>query len=102
LLKSRCYECHSHEAGSASGGLMLDSKSGWTAGGDTGPAAVPGKPDESLLITAVRYDDFVVQMPPEGKLADDEIALLTEWVRRGAVDPREDRGGGRRNSIDVA
>lgn len=102
LLKSRCYECHSHEAGSASGGLMLDSKSGWTAGGDTGPAAVPGKPDESLLITAVRYDDFVVQMPPEGKLSDDEIALLTEWVRRGAVDPREDRGGGRRNSIDVA
>ena len=102
LLKKRCYECHSHDAGEASGGLMLDSKSGWKTGGDTGPAAVPGKPGESLLITAVRYDDFVVQMPPDGKLPDDEIALLAEWVRRGAVDPREDAAQRGNTGIDVA
>ncbi len=60
---------------------------------------VPGNVDESLLIRAVRYDDDGPQMPPNdggGKLPDAEIALLTEWVRRGAPDPRtaDTRRGG--------
>ena len=50
ILKERCFECHSHEAGKMKGGLTLDAKSGWVSGGDSGPAIVPGKPDESLLI----------------------------------------------------
>ena len=58
-------------------------------GGNTGPALVPGKPDDSLLIQAVRYKDEDLQMPPKGeKLTDQQIADLTEWVRRGAPDPR--------------
>ena len=72
------------------GGLTLDSKSGWATGGDSGPAIVPGKPDESLLIKAVRFDDPDLQMPPEEKLTDEEIALLVNWVQRGAVDPRKE------------
>lgn len=89
LLNEKCLSCHSHNARQMESGLTLDSKSGWVAGGDRGPAIVPGKPEDSLLIQAVRYDDHDLQMPPEKKLADDEIALLVEWVRRGAVDPRK-------------
>ncbi|MCA8988643.1 MAG: DUF1549 domain-containing protein, partial [Planctomycetaceae bacterium] len=70
------------------GGLTLDSHSGWKTGGDRGPAIVPGKPDESLLIKAILWDDSELQMPPEEKLTEEEIALLTEWVERGAIDPR--------------
>src|SRR5579872_2919915 len=66
ILKKSCYECHSHAAGKAKGGLVLDSRSGWATGGDNGPAIVPGKPVESLLMQAVRYTDL--QMPPKGKL----------------------------------
>lgn len=88
LLKEKCLGCHSHDAGEMEGGLTLDSKSGWETGGDRGPTIVPGAPDKSLLMTAVRYDDPDLQMPPEEKLSDSEIAVLTEWVRRGAVDPR--------------
>ncbi len=88
LLKQRCYECHSHESGKMKGGLTLDSKSGWEEGGDDGPAVVPGKPDESLLIKMVRWSDEDHQMPPKKKLPDEEIALLIDWVKRGAPDPR--------------
>lgn len=90
LLKQKCLPCHSHNTRQMEGGLTLDSRSGWATGGDRGRAIVPGKPDDSLLIKAVRYGDSDLQMPPDKKLADDEIALLVEWVRRGAVDPRKD------------
>ena len=87
LLREKCLVCHSHEARQMEGGLTLDSKSGWKSGGDRGPAIVPGKPDESLVISAVRYEDSDLQMPPEEKLSDAEIAILVDWVRRGASDP---------------
>ncbi len=87
LLKERCYECHSHK-GKMKGGLTLDSHSGWEQGGDDGPAVVIGKPDESLLIKMVRWSDDDHQMPPKKKLAESEIALLEEWVKIGAPDPR--------------
>lgn len=89
LLVANCYECHSHESGEASGGLVLDSRSGWSVGGDSGPAIVPGKPAESLFVKAIDYHDVSLQMPPDGKLDDDAVAALTDWVRRGAFDPRE-------------
>ena len=54
LLKSHCFECHSHASGEMEGGLTLDSRSGWAEGGSRGPAIVPGKPEESLLIKALR------------------------------------------------
>ena len=71
------------------GGLTLDSRSGWVKGGDSGTVIVPGKPDESLLIKAVRRKSKDLLMPPNEKLKDDEIDVLVDWVRRGAVDPRE-------------
>jgi hypothetical protein len=88
LLKQRCYECHSH-AGKIKGGLVLDSRSGWQAGGDSGPALVPGSPEKSHLIEAVRYTNSDMEMPPKAKLPESEIAVLEEWVKRGAPDPRE-------------
>ena len=89
LLETRCLECHSHASGQMENGLTLDSRTGWTSGGDSGPAVVPGDADASLLIRAVRHDDAALQMPPEEKLSEAEIALFVEWVRRGALDPRD-------------
>ncbi len=88
ILVERCDECHSRQSKTLQGGLRLDSRAAIVKGGDTGPAVVPGKPDESLLIQAVGYEGDV-QMPPSGKLPADEIALLTEWVRRGAPMPED-------------
>ncbi len=89
LLEKRCFECHSHGK-KIKGGLALDSRSGWKTGGDSGPALVPGKPDESLLIQSVRYEDKDLKMPPKNRLSAEEIAVLEEWVQRGAPDPRGD------------
>ncbi len=86
VLVERCYKCHSHEK-KIKGGLVLDSRSGWEKGGESGAAIVPGKPEESLLIKAVRHEDEDLQMPEE-KLSDDEIAVLEQWVKMGAPDPR--------------
>src|ERR1051325_2952263 len=55
VLAAQCYECHSAELKKFKGGLVLDTKAGWLEGGDTGPAIVPGDPDKSLLIKAIRY-----------------------------------------------
>ena len=80
LLHEHCLECH---AAAAEGGLRLDSHAALLAGGDSGPAAVPGHPAESLLLKAVHYADAALQMPPAGRLAPAQIELLEEWVRRG-------------------
>src|SRR5262245_22959550 len=56
LLIERCFECHS-TGKETKGGLRLDTRAGWQQGGDSGPAIVPGKPAESLIIKAVRYLD---------------------------------------------
>lgn len=89
ILKRRCYKCHSHESGKAKGGLVLDSRHGWQNGGGEGAAIIPGKPWESLLIAAVRYESY--EMPPDKKLPDREIALLEKWIAMGASDPRESK-----------
>src|SRR5262249_31009485 len=78
----------SKQAKKLRGGLSLDSKDGWVKGGDLGPSIEPGKPETSLLIQALRYDDEDLKMPPKGKLTEREVALLTEWVAMGAPDPR--------------
>ena len=91
VLSEDCYKCHSHQADRIKGKLMLDSREGLLLGGNTGPAIVPGRPDDSLLIQAIRYTDEDLQMPPKdhgGQLTAQQIADLTEWVRRGAPDPR--------------
>jgi hypothetical protein len=89
VFVENCYKCHSAGAEKIKGGLLLDTREGVLKGGDTGPVIVPGNPDKSLLITAVRYKDKDLQMPPsDKKLPDNVIADLEQWVRMGAPDPR--------------
>ncbi len=88
LLVERCYECHSATAKKLKGGLRLDTRDGVLRGGDTGPAIVPGEPEKSLLIKAVRYTDKDLQMPPKEKLSAAQVADLEAWVKMGAPDPR--------------
>ena len=89
LLSQQCYKCHSLTSEKVKGGLLLDSREATLKGGDTGPAVVPGKLDQSLLIKAVRYDDADLQMPPKKQLTEEQIADLETWVKMGAPDPRE-------------
>jgi len=100
ILESRCFECHSH-AGAIEGGLALDSPAGWQQGGDSGPAVVPGRPGESLLVRAISHADGARAMPPTGRLPPDEIAIITSWVAAGAVDPRPPRAGAPRAPADI-
>ena len=87
ILVQHCYECHS--ADDANGGLALDSRAGLLHGGDSGAAVVPGDPEQSRIIEAVRYKNPDLQMPPANRLAAAEIATLEKWIRLGAPDPRE-------------
>lgn len=89
LLVEHCYDCHSLEAGDASGDLRLDDAAATRRGGSRGPAVVPGDEKQSLLLTAVAYDSEELQMPPEGKLSDEQIEILRKWIAGGAYDPRE-------------
>ncbi len=91
VLVAHCYRCHSAEAEEIRGGLRLDIRAGWQLGGESGqPAILPGNPDESLLIRAVRHEDGATAMPPdEEKLPEQIVSDLVAWVRMGAPDPRE-------------
>ncbi len=84
LLFSRCYSCHNDKV--QLGGLRLDSLDAQLKGGGSGPALVPGNVDKSHLLAAIRYDG-ALKMPPTGKLKDQDIAALTEWVKMGAPWP---------------
>ena len=101
VLIQHCYECHSSESKTLQGGLLLDSKQGLLKGGDSGPAIDPSAPDESLLLSALRYEDF--EMPPKGKLPQETIADIEAWIAQGAVDPRnlEPKPISADSSIDV-
>jgi hypothetical protein len=91
VLVEHCYRCHGAESvakGQLKGGLRVDTKQGLLTGGDSGPAVVPSKPDESALIDALKYDSF--EMPPAGQLSPGTIADFEKWIMDGAIDPRED------------
>jgi mono/diheme cytochrome c family protein len=92
VLVEHCYKCHSAEAEQnrkLKGGLRLDTRAGALKGGDSEkPAVVPGDPQASLLIEAVRWKNEDLQMPPKQKLGDAQIADLVAWVNMGAPDPR--------------
>ena len=88
VLVEHCYSCHSADAKKFKGGLRLDSKATLLKGGETGPALIPGKPNESLLIKAIRYTHEELKMPPKEKLPAPVIADLERWVAMGAPDPR--------------
>ena len=103
VLAEHCYKCHSADAKKLKGDLMLDHRAGVFKGGDTGPAIVSGKPEQSLLIEAIEYDNVDLEMPPRGKLSDQQIADFTEWVKRGAPWPKEAAvGPGAREQFDLA
>jgi len=87
VLAERCEGCHSK---SPRAGLQVTSRQNLLRGGDSGPAIVPGKPDESRLFQAIRYTDKNLQMPPTGKLPDEVIADFRQWLVMGAPDPRTD------------
>ncbi len=85
LLLQRCDECHGEKKHKA--GLRLDHISHILTGGDSGPALVPGKPEDSLLVTAIRYQNEDLQMPPKEELSPAEKAVLEKWVSLGAPWP---------------
>jgi len=91
VLVKECYSCHSAESKSLKGGLRLDSRSGLLTGGDSGPAIVPGSPEESPLLAALRHED--IAMPPKSKLTPEVIADFERWIKMGMPDPRTEPAG---------
>ncbi len=87
LLAAACSGCHSERGSRIRGGLVMDDRPSLLLGGDSGPAIVPGDPEASLLITAVRYHDPDFQMPPRDPLPTEDVAILEQWVRMGAPMP---------------
>jgi Protein of unknown function (DUF1553)/Protein of unknown function (DUF1549)/Planctomycete cytochrome C len=100
ILVQHCYECHSGEPKKAKGGFLLDTRAGLHKGGKSGPVITPGHPDHSLLIEAVRYESL--EMPPKGKLPEELIDKLVQWVEMGAPDPRIGKAVRAGNKIDIA
>ncbi|MEM7700288.1 MAG: DUF1549 domain-containing protein, partial [Verrucomicrobiota bacterium] len=89
VLANECIECHSSH-GKAKSGLVLDYRDGLLEGGDIGPAVVPGKPDESVIMEALRHE-YDLTMPKAGvKLDPAIIARFEEWITMGAPDPRDE------------
>jgi hypothetical protein len=103
LFAEHCYSCHSDKAEKVKGALRLDTPEALTKGGNSGVVVVPGNPEVSLLIKAVRYTDPDLQMPPKDKkLPADKIANLESWVKMGAPMPRSSGQGRSSQSIDQA
>lgn len=86
VLVKYCYECHSANSKEVGGKLLLDSREAMRMGGESGPALVPGKPIQSLIVQALRYDG--IEMPPKQPLPEQTVNDFAHWVKQGAVDPR--------------
>lgn len=86
VLVQHCYSCHSAEADSVGGKLLLDTLDGIQSGGESGTAVVAGDPDSSLILQAIRYDG--IEMPPDGPLPEPIQRDFEKWIRDGAYDPR--------------
>ena len=92
VLAEHCYKCHGPEKQKSN--LRLDTRASALAGGDQGPAVVPGKPEESLLVTAVGHEDDALKMPPSKKLAGEQVGDLVRWVKMGAPWPGSEGAAG--------
>ena len=88
LLAKRCFECHGEKK--QKGGLRVDQIGYLKTGGDTGPALVPGEPEKSPMIEAVRYKNKDLQMPPKEQLSGTQVAILEKWIALGAPWPETD------------
>jgi hypothetical protein len=84
ILVENCQSCHGPKK--QKGGLRLDSLAALLEGGETGPAVVPGRPEESLVLKAIEYSEDL-KMPPKGKLSPLAIASMKEWIVAGAPWP---------------
>ncbi len=103
VLVEHCYACHSAEAKELAGGLQVDGRDGLLKGGDSGPAIVPGKPDKSLLLVAMRHTNRDLIMPPKDsgpKLSDAILADFDRWIRTGAFDPRTETPQAKKKKLD--
>jgi mono/diheme cytochrome c family protein len=89
ILKENCLKCHSGKK--LRGGLSLESHAAMKKGGDLGPAVIAGKPEASPFLKAIQYRDGL-EMPPSGKLPDEQIAILTKWVEMGLPFPAGSAG----------
>jgi len=90
VLVKTCYECHSADSKELKAGLALDARAAILKGGDSGKAAIPGRPEASLLIKSLTHADPDLKMPPDkhgGRLSDGVIENFSEWVRRGLPMP---------------
>ena len=86
ILAKNCYSCHRQ---TSLGGLRLDARASILKGGNSGPAIVPGKPEESLLVKVIEHTHDRLKMPPGGKLSPEEIAAIRGWIEAGAFWPEE-------------
>jgi mono/diheme cytochrome c family protein len=87
ILDGKCISCHGEKK--QRHGLRLDSLAAVLAGGKSGPAAIAGKPDDSLIIKAVRSQDEDTAMPPKKQLPPEDVAVLVDWVKRGLPWPSD-------------
>src|SRR5215831_21305227 len=88
VLVEKCYSCHSAGAEKIKGNLVVDTREGLLKGGDTGPSILPGNPDKSLLIKAMKWSEEDFKMPPKKRLPREVVADFETWIRKGAPDPR--------------
>jgi mono/diheme cytochrome c family protein len=81
LFKRKCFDCHSSKAEEVKGNLKLETLESVLKGGDQGPAIVAGDAENSFLVRAIRYEVEDFQMPPAGRLSDEDIALVEKWIK---------------------
>lgn len=89
LLKEYCFECHSSQDDTYESGLSVETRKDLIRGGDRGAAIEPGEPEESRLVEALSYEAEDLQMPPSGKLSDEQIKVVRDWIKAGAPVPKE-------------
>ena len=83
-----CYECHSAGAKKVKGEFFVDSRDGMMKGGSSGPSVVPGDPDKSLLLQALRWANEELRMPPKKRMPEDDVRAVEEWIKLGAPHPK--------------
>jgi mono/diheme cytochrome c family protein len=102
LLVDSCFKCHSESADKVKGGLLLDSRAAALKGGDSGPAIVPGKPDQSRIVEALGWTNPDLQMPPRKQLSPAQIADITAWIAAGAEWPETSSPAGSPRSRETS
>ena len=85
VLATRCYKCHGQKKQESE--LRLDTYAAILKGGATGPAVIPGEPEEGLLMHVIKYEDEELQMPPDSRLSDQVIKDFKQWIKIGAPHP---------------